>query len=427
MKGAFLGLFLLAGVAGAEEPWLPLAEGKRWEYRLTARTTAAGIAEMSRQGRATASVEGKESVDGVEWFRVTWKDDAGGLNATHWVRSDAAQVEVARTSDDHLLLVPAKVEPGTTQPEASVRLGERTLAVREVKVGQPERVRSPWGEREAIPVESVTQGPATKITTRVWYARGVGPIRVSETVEAPAARIERELLLVSIDGKDATGAAPGTTPPVEREAPPAKEPAKAAAPAVPNPAPKALLERARALIAGDESQWAKLEEAAKAAHAAAVAVQPEIEAEARWSDAKERVKDQARGQKVSRQRLTAGRGFEATENITRSIVVVEGRLAVVGNIRDSLVIVIGDVELAGNLHDSLVLCTGTLEVAGNVSDAALAAGSLQALGNVHDCLVQYGKLELLGTFRENAVVGQAPGGKNIRKVDGPDLWGHFAE
>ena len=420
--GWWLLLATLAGGAQAGEEWIPLAEGMRWVFQSKV-TTRAAVVGTTREGKVTATVTRREKLGDAEWFRLEWKDDQGDLDAVHWVRADASKVEVGRSSDDHLLLVPATLTPGSTQPDTKVQLNDTVLVLREVKVGTLEKVAAPIGEKEALPVESRTEAPATRITTRVWYARGVGPVKVVETVEAPATRVTRELLLVSVE-QGAVAATP--TPPA---APEVERPAGGKSAAAATAAPTALIERAKALLGGKEEEWGKLEEGARAALAAADKAQPQVPTETPWVGARLRMKDvEVVAGNVKEARVTAAEGCQVPGTLRQSLVVVQGSLVVSGQLRDSVVVVLGDAELSGNVHDCLILVSGRLKITGNLHDSAAAAGGLEVLGNVHDCLLQAPSAVTLGNLHDNLLVGpKGVGGKNNREVDGPDLWVHFAK
>ena len=421
--GWWLLLAALAGGVQAGEEWIPLAEGARWVFQAKV-TTRAAVVGTTREGQVTATVTRREKLGDAEWFRLEWKDDQGDLDAIHWVRADESKVELGRSSDDHLLLVPATLTPGSTQPDTKVQVNDAVLVLREVKVGTLEKITVPIGEKEALPVESRTEAPATRITTRVWYARGVGPVKIVETVEAPATRVTRELLLVSVE----QGAVATTPTPPAAPAPEVENPAGGKSAAAATAAPAALIERAKALLGGKEEEWAKLEEAAGAALAAAGKAQPEVPTETPWAGARVRMKDvEVVAGTTKGARLTAAEGCQVPGTLRQSLVVEQGSLVVSGQLRDSVVVVLGDAELSGNVHDCLLLVSGRLKVTGNLHDSAAAAGGLEVLGNVHDCLLQAPSAVTLGNLHDNLLVGpKGVGGKNNREVDGPDLWAHFA-
>lgn len=417
-----LGLTLCVA-AQAQESWLPLSEGRRFTYQRKT-TTRAAVVATTQQGTVTATVVRREQVDGQEWFRVEWRDDEEELSATHWVRADAQGVALGRSSDDHLWLVPAaKLAPGAVSEEVRVQAGDAVLALKQVKVGQPEQVSAPIGAREALPVESVVEAPAARRSLKVWYARGVGAVKIVETVEAPAARVVRELLLVKIE--DGAVASPVEQSPVEAPDPPTP-PARPAAGKGAGAFPAPLLETARAALKGDDAAWDKLAGAAGSAWGEARRAQSSLP-ETPWSGARRRVTDQDSVLDTLKEaRISAPRGFSILGTVRKSVLVVEGTLGVQGSLRDSLVVVIGDLEVQGNVHDCLLLVSGRVSIQGNVHDVALASGPLDVQGNVHDALLQPASLESQGVLHDDLLVGVAsPGGKNNRQVTGPDLWAQF--
>lgn len=424
-----LGLTLCVATQ-AGEPWLPLSEGKRFTYQAKT-TTRAAVVATTKEGTVTATVVRREKLGGQEWFRIEWRGGDEGLDGVHWVRSDAQGVQLGRSSDDHLWLVPATLEPGTTASEVRVQAGNTTLALKEVKVGQPEQLSVPFGSHMAIPAESRVEAPAARRTLRVWYCRGIGALKILEVVEAPATRVERELLLTKVE--DGAVAGPIEQPVEQPETQPEQpeQPERPTAPAQPAAGaggfPAALLETARAALAGQDEAFGKLEGAARTALSEAKRAQPELPGDVPWAGATTRVKDvEEVSDTLKSARITAKRGFSIHGTVRKSVLVVEGTLVVSGGLRDSLVVVIGDLELHGNVHDCLLLVSGRVSVNGNLHDAALACGPLQVNGNVHDCLLQPASLQALGNLHDDMLVGvRSPGGKNNRELAGPDLWAQF--
>src|SRR5688572_3739709 len=101
---------LVAGPAAAQEPWLPLAEGRRWTY--AAKTTKrAAVINKTSDFVGTATCGPGENVEGRTVHRVEFRSDEGMVAV--WAASDADTVWVVSASDDRLPILPARTQTGT--------------------------------------------------------------------------------------------------------------------------------------------------------------------------------------------------------------------------------------------------------------------------------------------------------------------------
>src|SRR5262245_33994442 len=102
-------LLLAAGAARAEEPWLPLAEGKRWTYAAKI-TKRAAVLSKTTEEEVTATRGAPETIDGRTVHRVELRHDEGTTSVG--AASDGDTVWIVSASDDRLPLLPARTQPG---------------------------------------------------------------------------------------------------------------------------------------------------------------------------------------------------------------------------------------------------------------------------------------------------------------------------
>ncbi|MCO5171794.1 MAG: FapA family protein [Planctomycetes bacterium] len=365
---------------------LPLAEGRRWTYQART-TTRAAVVSTTTEGVASATCGARESVDGRDLWRLAWRDDEG-REAVAWVRADAEQVEVARASQDRLPLLPARAEPGRLE-DVRVAVDRRTVTLAEVVVRGVERVTTPHGEHEALRVDALLQAPATRVRTSVWYARGVGPVKIVEVTEAPATRVERELLLRAVEGPALlTPEAPTPGP----STPPAPPPAPAGS------FDLAALVRDAASAGGEGPAMDRL-------RALAGEVLGLAERRAGWAPA-----PGARGwAEGGALRTVAGRDLQRVGGYTGAVVVCDGPLQVMGGVNGAVILATGPVEVMGGVNDSLVIALGEVQVAGGVRGSVLAVrGGLEVAGGLQRSVAQAGRLQVGGGRRDAVVVEPGP-------------------
>ncbi len=366
------------GAASAEDDasLLPLAEGRRWTYDVK-RTTQAAVVRTTDQGAATATCGAAETIDGRAYHRVTWRDEEQRERSA-WVRADGSEVDVHRASDDRLPLLPARREPGRLE---GVRVGGSTLTMTELVVRGVERVTTPHGEHEAVRVDATVTAPATRVRTSVWYAAGVGPVKVLEVVEAPATRVERELLLRSIED-GAAPASPGAAPDTGAAPTEPVPPASAGAPS----SGRGLEALVTAAVGGDAAavealRALALEALRRAERAAGRKVAP-----AAWTWA-ERGGTQPR----------LGEGIEHLGGLDGAVVISAGDVEVAGRARGSVLIATGGVEVSGRVDDCLVLSLGDVDVAGNVEGCVVATRrDLDVAGALRAAVVQAREVDVSG-------------------------------
>ncbi|MBI4612306.1 MAG: hypothetical protein HY720_01725 [Planctomycetes bacterium] len=184
-------LVLLAAPSLAEDALFPLGEGSKWTFDSRTTTGAMGFGVEVR-GTVTAVVEKIETIEGVSCHAIHWIDEEGDLDSTTWVWTEGDSVRVARSTDGHLLLLPTDVAAGGEH--ATVRVGGTSCELSDHAVGESETVEVPAGRYEALPVRCTVKTAGVTIQTTVWYARGVGPVKIAESVVVGGAAETKRVL-----------------------------------------------------------------------------------------------------------------------------------------------------------------------------------------------------------------------------------------
>lgn len=190
-------LFAASAVALAEDPWMPVQEGAKWTYVVKKKVAVAGF-NVVKEGTATLTVTGKEKVLGVDCWVFAWSEATGNDSdqAKIWMSAEGQKILVLQTTGDFSPIVPVdfdKKEYNATITTDGAVMKAKTTVVAE------EEVEVPAGKYKTEKVETSAEAAAAKATTTVWYARGVGPVRVVRLAEAAGAAAEKEFLLKSFE------------------------------------------------------------------------------------------------------------------------------------------------------------------------------------------------------------------------------------
>jgi hypothetical protein len=156
-----------------QKVYFPTAVGTKWEY-----------ASEDGSDRQTREVQDATEKDGVRTVTILWK--ATGTNQTWELKEDSTglyrtKMGSATIDPPHLLLKP-KVTEGDEWEGKYVQNGieERYKRV----VGKAEKVTTPAGEFEAIPVlQTNPDDPDDEAT--VWYAEGIGMVKLHQKHSSP--------------------------------------------------------------------------------------------------------------------------------------------------------------------------------------------------------------------------------------------------
>lgn len=157
------------------QDFYPNALGTRWVY-----SNEDGTNEHSRE------VTVSQTKDGVTEYTVTWKDEA---RTQVWeLKKDATGVY--RTKQDGLAfdpphkLLPARVAEGD-EWTSEYTFGGRVEYKYKRSIGKPEVVKVPAGEYTAYPIVSRSLAGLGDLETTLWYADGVGLVKIQATGGIP--------------------------------------------------------------------------------------------------------------------------------------------------------------------------------------------------------------------------------------------------
>jgi hypothetical protein len=332
----------LCSPALADGSFLPLAEGTEWVFASRSTTGAGGVG-VTAEGRIVARCEAEQTVGGQAYYAIAWSDEDFALRT--WVRVRGDRIEVARASRHHLLLVPGDLRAG--QPAgASLQVGDTRFDVREHAVGDPTTVTVPLNRYVCTPVTTELRSPLVKVRTTTYYARGIGPVKIVESVTTGGlAQVTRELVLVERRGPSPLAIAPRAG---GREA----------------PSTRGLAQRA-------------------AQQAQALGFTSSLPAPTRHV------------------RLL---GPVVHGGLSDVVATFDGDLEVTGSLKRCVLVVRGDLTVAGAIKDSLVLCRGRVESSAYVKGSVVAAGNLEVSGYLKQSLVEAARVEVGGYTKQNLLL-----------------------
>lgn len=393
---------LTAVAARADDVWIPLADGKSWTYAVKV-TSRAVMVNNTKQGVATATCAAAEG--GLH--QLTWRLE-DGENRIAWLSSDATGVTIARSSSDKLILLPFNRLDAGPITGSGVSVNGRPLAMNELAVRGMEKVTTPHGQYDALRVDATSTAPATKVRTSVWYARGIGPVKIVQVSEAPATKVERELLLKEISGGGATPAQGGgaTPPPAQgggAPPPPTQGGGTTPPPAQGGAAPASGAGLA-ALVRDAASKGLQADLTALRALAAEVLRRAEKAGNKKLAAAATSWATQSRTLQP-----TVARRVEQLGGFDGAVVVCDGDVEVMGAVSDSVIFCTGEVDVAGGVSDSLIICVKDLNVAGTLDGSVVAAkGQLDVAGSLSTSIVQAKSVDNAGTRTNVTVVSAGP-------------------
>ncbi|GEM_PF-3410934 len=193
-------LFLAAGPSQAEETYLPLAEGATWTYEIRKVAKVAGFVSATKEGTATCTCVKVERVGDVDAWILAWDGEGDDAPSGRiWVQSGAAGIVVAKSDADELWVLPADFE----KKECKVTVaGDGDAIVIDSTVSEKEEeLEVPAGKFECRKVTCrVDVGGGVKTERVVWYAKGVGIVKVAKRADVGGGvSADKELVLVKHD------------------------------------------------------------------------------------------------------------------------------------------------------------------------------------------------------------------------------------
>ncbi len=207
IAASFALLFLAASVAPAEEAWLPLGEGATWTYEIRKVASVAGFVSAKKTGQATCSCVKAEKVGDVDAWVLAWDGDGDEAPSGRiWVHCGAATVVVAKSDANDLWVLPADFDK--RECEVTVASGGSAIKVSSHVSESEEEIEVPAGTYKCRKVtSSVDVGGGVKAERVVWYAPGVGIVKIAKRAGVGGGvSADKELVLVKHDpGKTAGG------------------------------------------------------------------------------------------------------------------------------------------------------------------------------------------------------------------------------
>jgi len=395
---ALIGLAALAPASA--QSYLPLADGQRWVYTSLEEVSVGGGVKTKKESTAQLVVVEATEVDGRTAYILGWKN-----HGERQVVSVEGDVIVVHRGNKERLLLPADfANPAAS--EKRVRIGD--LEVQEHQVGKAETVETPAGTYEAVPVSAVVKAAMTEVRSTVWYARGVGPVKLVEAVKAPATSVTRTLLLQSCSF--ASGEDPAGEGAVELEAP---------TPATPSGAisiTDLVTRGASADLSGVQQRVAAVIKAASGLHESGS--NGTIPGGAITAQESLNVVD-----RVEHKRLVCGSGTIAGE-LRHCLVICDGDFTIAGEVRHCVLIVGGKLTVAGELRHSLVISKGDVSVPGEMRHGTTVShGQISVMGKAKYMVLEAAKVRALGEIERSAFTNtEATAGKgNEARTCSPTL------
>lgn len=199
-------LFLVGSLCRAEESYLPLAEGATWTYEIRKVAKVAGFVSAKKEGTATCACLKVEKVGDVDAWILAWDGEGDDAPSGQiWVHSGATGIVVAKSDADELWVLPADFDKTECQVEIAGEGGAITVSSKVEKT--EEEIEVPAGTFQCRKVTSrVNVGGGVKTERIVWYAKGVGIVKIAKRADVGGGvSADKELVLVKHD----PGKAPG--------------------------------------------------------------------------------------------------------------------------------------------------------------------------------------------------------------------------
>lgn len=381
-----------------DKAWFPMAVGNSWTYDVEVSATVPGVGSaVVKRGSASLRVTGTREVGGLTCYVVKFK----GLDSsdTLVVHEANGELKIVSATSATLILLPGNL--GARKPAAAtVHAGGAAVKLSDHTVGQPQALKTPAGEYQAVPVRAtVDVGGGVKARTAVWYAAGVGPVKMEMTGKTAGNVAGKRVLVLK---RASRGAAP--VKPVEPVKPvkpikPIKpvEPAKLVEPGTAKQAAGAggALDRliASAVKAGADSDAAKQ----LAARAAAVVARAKALAEV------------GPGPGAGLPITVSADDVSAAARTSGKLIITSGDLSG-PSFEGCVLIVSGDITVTGMIKNCVVLCSGDVSVAGYLKDSTVAiAGDVSVAGYLKESVVEVdGDLAISGYSKQTVYINTQP-------------------
>jgi hypothetical protein len=189
---------LVNSQAGAQDAapgsWLVAKKDYKLEYSVE-KVVQSVVSRVVKKETASLVCEGEQKIgskiESKIWLRYIWRQE----EETKVLDAQADEKGLRLRSDDEeeeIFIVFDSVKK-TVGEGGSVSVGGVTSVAG--KVGEMTKVETEAGTFDALPVTIEVKSVATQVIKTVWYARGVGPVKMVEEVKAPASSTKTTCVL----------------------------------------------------------------------------------------------------------------------------------------------------------------------------------------------------------------------------------------
>jgi hypothetical protein len=426
-------LLLTPAVHAQEESWFPLQEGNTWQYssKVKVKVEVGPFGDVKQKVgtplRVTAVCGAPSMIEGELFYPVKWTDNTGALDTRVWIRSEGMQIHLARSIGGRLLLVPGDLS-GSNGVRLKFAFGGKKVSLKGHTVGAERPINTQAGAFQAIPVASTLRLDLVKISTMVWYARGVGPVMISERVKLKGTDTTHSLQLVSFTPAQRAEVPPPPPyrqppppsqppPPTHRQPPPPSQPPPARPPhAEPYPPAQPLQPRGHAgngfrlvreLVAnGQPEKWRELE--SLSAQATRLSAELGLTLQRGNLPDAQLVVGGLTSRTVLDDTLLVSDGSVQTVAVDGSFVFMNGDLTVSGDVLDSVVICSGDIVVTGTIKGSLILSRGRARTESYTKASLFQTQGVSATGFSNACIYVGTQRRVAQSRRDVAKAGPGP-------------------
>lgn len=161
--------------------WLVAKKDYKLEYSVE-KFVQSVVSKVVQKETASLVCEGEQKIGSKVWLRYIWRqeDETKVLDA----QADSEGLRLRSDDEEEEIFIVFDSVKKTVGAGDSVSVGGVTSV--SGKVGEMTKVETEAGTFDALPVTIEVKSVATQVIKTVWYARGVGPIKMVEEVKAPA-------------------------------------------------------------------------------------------------------------------------------------------------------------------------------------------------------------------------------------------------
>jgi hypothetical protein len=169
----FLSL-LVPGLCFAEDSLCPLSVGTRWEYQVERLRLSEGI-KIKRKDKVVMACQGAR--DKTAFSKILWREN--GKDHALFVQVEGAKITVKGEQSKIFVTVDFANKKLLGKFD---KLGKNIFRGRTLKVGLAKVLKTKIGKLKATPVLLVIKNVGLIREKTIWFAPGVGPVRMIETI-----------------------------------------------------------------------------------------------------------------------------------------------------------------------------------------------------------------------------------------------------